>query len=135
MGGSLARRVLPQVTGLGQVIDSLRGQKPGRREGSVIESRCPRSASCGLHSAFKYFELVINIQVSQVALVVKNLPANARDTGSIPGSGGSPGVANGNLLQCSQLENSMDRETWWTTVYGASKSQQDRDCQHSTFKS
>ena len=49
---------------------------------------------------------------SQVVLVVKNLPANAgdaRDTGSIPGSGRSPRVGNGNPLQYSCLENSMDR--------------------------
>ena len=49
---------------------------------------------------------------SQVALVVKNLPANAgdaRDKGLIPGLGRFPGVGNGNLLQCSCLENSMDR--------------------------
>jgi len=45
---------------------------------------------------------------SQVALLVKNLPANAgdaRDTGSIPGSERSPGVGNGNLLQYSCLDN------------------------------
>jgi len=44
--------------------------------------------------------------------VVKNLPANAgdaRDTGSIPESGRSPGVGNGNPLQYSCLENPMDR--------------------------
>ena len=44
--------------------------------------------------------------------VVKNLPANAgdaRDSGLIPGLGGSLGVGNGNLLQYSWLENSMDR--------------------------
>ena len=47
--------------------------------------------------------------------VVKNLPANAtdsRDLGLIPGWGRSPGVGNGNPLQCSCLENSMDRGTW-----------------------
>ena len=47
--------------------------------------------------------------------VVKNLPANAgdaRDMGSIPGSGRSPGVGNGNPLQFSCLENSMDRGAW-----------------------
>ena len=45
--------------------------------------------------------------------VVKNLPANAgdpRDSGLSPGLGGSPGVGNGNPLQHSCLENSMDRE-------------------------
>ena len=48
----------------------------------------------------------------QVALVVKNLPANAgyiRDAGSIPGSGRSPGGGLGNPLQYSCLENPMDR--------------------------
>ena len=48
----------------------------------------------------------------------KNLPANAgdtRDSGSIPGSGRSPGVGNGNPLQYSYLEKSIDREAWWVT--------------------
>ena len=36
--------------------------------------------------------------------MVKNLPANARDLGSIPGLGRYPGEGNGNLLQCSCLE-------------------------------
>ena len=47
--------------------------------------------------------------------MVKNLPANAgdaRDTGSIPGLGRSPGEGNGNLLQSSCLENSMDSDAW-----------------------
>ena len=43
-------------------------------------------------------------------LVVKNLPVDARDTGSIPGPGRSNGVGNGTPLQYSYLENSMDRE-------------------------
>ena len=50
--------------------------------------------------------------VVQMALVVKDLPANvgdARDRGSIPGSGRCPGEGNGNPLQYSCLENSMDR--------------------------
>ena len=42
-------------------------------------------------------------------VVVKNPPANAGDADLIPGSGGSPGVGNGNSLQYSCLENSMDR--------------------------
>ena len=53
---------------------------------------------------------------------VKNLPANAGDVGSIPGSGRSPGGGNGNPLQYSCLESSMDREAWWATVQGVSKS-------------
>ena len=43
--------------------------------------------------------------------VVKNPPANAGDTDSIPGSGRSPGEGNGNLLQYYCLENSMDRRS------------------------
>ena len=42
-------------------------------------------------------------------LVVKNLPANAGDMGSIPGLGRSSGEGNGNPLQYSCLENPMDR--------------------------
>ena len=64
---------------------------------------------------------------SQVALVVKNSPANAgdvRDTGSIPifhGSGKSPGGGNGNPLQYSCLENPKDRGAW-PTVHVVAKS-------------
>ena len=45
-------------------------------------------------------------------LVVKNPPANTGDTGSVPGLGGSFGGGNGNPLQYSCLENSMDRGAW-----------------------
>ena len=44
--------------------------------------------------------------------MVKNPSANAGDTGSIPGSGGSPGEGSGNPLQYSCLENSKDRGAW-----------------------
>ena len=49
--------------------------------------------------------------------VVMNLPANAGDTGLVPGSGRSPGKGNGNPLQYSCLENPMDRGAWWATVH------------------
>ena len=42
--------------------------------------------------------------------------------GSIPGLGGSPGEGNGNPLQYSCLENSMDGGAWWATVHGVTKS-------------
>ena len=51
-------------------------------------------------------------------LVVRNLPANARDMDSIPGSGRSPGGGNGNPLQYSCLENPMGRGAWWAIVCG-----------------
>ena len=57
--------------------------------------------------------------------VVKNPPANAVDTRDaflIPGSGRFPGVGNGNPLQYSCLENSMDRRAWWAAVHGVPKS-------------
>ena len=47
---------------------------------------------------------------------------NAGDLGSIPGSGRSPGEGNGNPLQYSCLENSMDQGAWWATVNGVAKS-------------
>ena len=53
--------------------------------------------------------------------VVKNLPANAGDLGSIPGSGRSSGEGNDNPLQCSFLRNSMDRGAWRATVHGVTK--------------
>ena len=58
-------------------------------------------------------------------LEIKNLPANAgdtRDSGSVPESGRSPGVGNGNPLQYTCLENPMDRGAWQATVYGVTKS-------------
>ena len=58
--------------------------------------------------------------------VGKNPPANAGDAwdaSSIPGLERSPGEGNGNLLQYSCLENSMDRGTWQATVHRVSKSQ------------
>ena len=54
--------------------------------------------------------------------VVKKLPANVRDGGSIPGLGRSPGIGIGNLLQDSYLENFMDRGAWQATVHGIAKS-------------
>ena len=53
--------------------------------------------------------------------MVKNLPANARDAGSIPGSERSPGVGNGNPLQYSCLGYPMDRGAWRATVHGVAK--------------
>ena len=47
---------------------------------------------------------------------------NAEEFGSTPGSGRSPGEGNDNPLQYSCLENPMDRELWWATVHGVTKS-------------
>ena len=56
--------------------------------------------------------------------MVKNLSAGSGDdAGSVPESGRSPGEGNGNPLQYSCLENSMDRGVWQCTGHGVSKSQ------------
>ena len=79
---------------------------------------------------FDYFKTSIYIpvaeaQASQVVLVGKNPPANGGATGatgSVPGSGRSPGVGGGNQLRCSCLEHSMDRGAWGVTTHGLQKS-------------
>ena len=63
--------------------------------------------------------------------VVKNLPANAGDTGSIPGSGRSPGEGNGNPLQYSCLENPCTEEPGGATVQGVTKRRYDWAHTHS----
>ena len=57
--------------------------------------------------------------------MVKNVPANARDIGSIPGSGRSPGGRHGNPLQDSCLENPMNKGAWQATVHGVTESRHD----------
>ena len=60
-----------------------------------------------------------------MTVVIKNLPANAediRDMGSIPGLGRSSGEGNGNSLQCSCLENPIERGAWQATVHGVAES-------------
>ena len=64
-------------------------------------------------------------RASQVALLVKNLPANARDVrdmDSIPGWRRSSGGGHDNPLQYSCLENPMDRGAWWATAHRVAKS-------------
>ena len=55
----------------------------------------------------------LNYRASLVGSVGKESACNAGDLGSIPGSARSPGEGNGNSLQYSCLEDSMDRGTWW----------------------
>ena len=73
---------------------------------------------------WQFFECLLCIIRLPGGLVEKNLSVNAedaRDVGSIPGSGRSLGVGNGNLLQCSCLGNPMNRGTWQATVHGVAK--------------
>ena len=64
------------------------------------------------------------LDASLLAQTVKNLPP-VQETGDQcrSGSRGSTGRENSSPLQCSCLENSMDRGTWWATVHGVTKSQ------------
>ena len=70
-------------------------------------------------TTFLYQYVLSVCRTSEVVLVVKNFPTNVRDirnAGLISGSGRSSEVGNGNLLQYSCLENSMDRGVWQATV-------------------
>ena len=63
-------------------------------------------------------------QASQVALAVKNPPANAGDlrvVGSIPDSGRSPGGGHSTPLQCTCLENPLDRGAWRAVAHRVTK--------------
>ena len=68
-------------------------------------------------------ELIYNTGASLIALSVKKSACQARDLSSISGSERSPGEGNGNPLQCSFLENPMDRGAWRATVHRVTKSQ------------
>ena len=61
----------------------------------------------------------------QCSSVGKESACNIEDLGSIPELGRSPGEGNGNPLQCSCLENPMDRGAWQATVHGVAKVRQD----------
>ena len=75
----------------------------------------------------KQFQNILNKSITYKGLPYssdgKESACNAGDLGMTPGSGRSPEEGNGNPLQCSCLENSMDRGAWWATVHGVSKSQ------------
>ena len=65
--------------------------------------------------------VALSIMCFPAGLMVNNPLANAGDAGLMPGSGGSPGEGNGNLLQYSYLGNPMDKGAWQATVHGVAK--------------
>ena len=74
-------------------------------------------------ASFHTFTIFYNKELN-ILQMVKTTPANAgdaRDVGSIPGLGRSPGVGNGNPLHCFCLENSMGRGAWQVIVLGVTK--------------
>ena len=115
------------------------GRSPGEGNGNPLLCSClenPRdggtwwAAICGLqrvgHDWSSSRRSILNKIWWNVVSVAKNLPANAggiRDMGLIPGSGRSSGGEHSSSLQYSCLENPMDREAWWATVHGVTKSQ------------
>ena len=99
-------------------VDS--NQAPLERHCRCLEGSCKNCIMNFLR------EIIIKLGASQVLLWVKNLPASAGDTGdagSSPVSGRSSGIGNGNPLQYSCLESSMDRGSWWATVHEVAKTQ------------
>ena len=110
--GLQTRAFLVSMHGLFSV-QAQRDRGAGREQKGGREKRKEREISSSFY-----------IGPSQVVLAVKNPSANVRDTrdardvGSIPGWGRSPGEENGNPFQYSCLENPMDRGTWWATIHG-----------------
>ena len=100
-------------------------------DSTVKITRLTKSSLWILFLASKLFTLcelktqemqLFSLNPSQGALVVKNLPGDARDLGSIPGLGRCPAEGNGNQLQYSCLGNSTDRGSWQAIVHGAAES-------------
>ena len=100
---------------------------PGESQGRGVPGGLPsmRSHRVGHDWSDLAAAAAASVLASQVALVVKNRPANAGDgraLGSIPGLGSFPGGGHGNPLWYSCLENPMDRGAWWARVHGVSQS-------------
>ena len=74
-----------------------------------------------LHILVCHFDLPVDCIGFPYSSVSKESACNARDTGSIPGSRISPGEGNGNRLQCSCLENPVDRGAWQAPVHKLDK--------------
>ena len=100
-------------------LETTAGERGKNAEIQAFPVKCSW-ASVGSVSSLGDFD-TYQTGASQVALEVKNLPANAgdaRNVGSNPGSRRFPAQGYGNPLQYSHLENPMDRGAWWATVYG-----------------
>ena len=80
---------------------------------------------CIYKTQYKRTEAAQRVSASELALMVKNPPANARDmrdTGLVPGSGRSPGGGHGNPLQYSCLKNPLNTGAWWAMAHKVAKS-------------
>ena len=88
-----------------------------------LHSHCPGPAPTAPQPHTQYSQVLTDLWASLVAQMVKNPPALRETWVRSPGWEDSPGEGNGNPLQCSSLENPVDREAWWATVHGVAKSQ------------
>ena len=100
------------------------GRSPGEGKGYPLKySGLENSMDCIVHGVTRSQTWLNDFQVSlPYDSVCKESACNAADTRSTPASWRSPGNGNGNLLQYSCLENSMDREAWWAIIHGVTKS-------------
>ena len=107
------------------VTDSLRNTDQGESGSCRLEAMSQAVTKLGSLSSCTEYKQYLSISATQMALVVKNLPANTgdtRDVGSIPGSRPSPGGGHDNPLQYSCLEKPVDRGAWQATVHRVAKS-------------
>ena len=86
-----------------------------------------KSTGMGCHFLLQCMKVKSEREVAQSCLTLSDPmdcspPGDTRDLGSMHCSGRSSGGGNGNLLQCSCLENLMDGGAWWATVHGVAKS-------------
>ena len=95
-------------------------KEPGKQEGPLDHRKQFQSIQSDQVRPY-WIKCVSDATYFPVVSVVKNLPANAGDMGSIPGLGRSPERENGNPLQFSCLGNPMDRGAWRATIHEAAK--------------
>ena len=142
-GGSESKESTGNVGDLGSI--SGLGRFPGGGDGNRFRYSCLENPH-GWRSLVSYSpwglkesDVTKHTDRSSLGLpggtVGKQPPASTGDTGSIPGSGRTPGGENGSPLQYSCLENSMDRRAWWATVHEVAKSQTQLSTHTSSNKS
>ena len=106
------------VQSLGQE-DSL--QKEMATHSNILAWRIPWTEELGSPWGHKESDRTETTARTHGDSVVKIFPANARDVGSVPGSGRFPAEGNDNLLQYSCLENLLDIGAWGVMVHGVTK--------------
>ena len=107
---------------ISESCDPMAFSPPGSSAHGISQSRILEWGAIPSSRGSSHASLQFGTRVFQVALLVKNPPANAGGVGLIPGLGRSP-VGNGNQFQYSCMENAMDRGAWWAAVHGVTESQ------------